>query len=149
MTLFDLQFKLCYMLNFLPFFLLVKWFVFAICLLHLLFDLLKHGWHLPNFFSFWIIGLLLCNLCLHSSCFKFLFPRNAMTGLSVNSGAIFELMDKVFQLSSISFLRLGRFLLYVTARMLGLFTGFVFVESNSLRGVWNTLLIWSCVNVLS
>ena len=64
-----------------------------------------------------------------------------MTGLSMNSGAIFELMDKVFQLSSIAFLRSGRFLLYVTARMLGLFTGFVFVESNSLRGVWNTLLI--------
>ena len=89
MTLFDLQFKLWYMLNFLPFFLLVKWLVFAICLQHLLFALLKHGWHLPNFFSFRIIGLLLCNLCLHSSCFKFLFLRNAMTGLSVNNGAIF------------------------------------------------------------
>ena len=61
------------------------------------------------------------------------FYGMAMTGLSVNSGAIFELMDKVFQLSSIAFLRSGRFLLYVTARMLALFTGFVFVESNSLR----------------
>ena len=78
--------------------------MFAICLQHLLFALLRHGCHLPIFISFRMMGLLLYNLCLHSNCFKLLFLRNAMMGFSLNS-AIFGLMDEIFQLSSIAFLR--------------------------------------------
>ena len=57
------------------------------------------------------MGLLLCNLCLHSNCFKLLFLENGIMGFSLNSDAIFGLMDKIFQLSSIASLRSGRFLL--------------------------------------
>ena len=73
-----------------------------------------------------MMGLLLCNLCLHSNFLKLVFFRNA----------IFGLMDKIFQLSSIAFLRSGRFLLYVTAKILGFFGGFSVEESNSFRGIW-------------
>ena len=71
-----------------------------------------------------MMGLLLCNLCLHSNFRKLVFFWNAIIRFSLNSGAICGLMDKIFQLSSIAFLRSGRFLLYVTTKILGFFGGF-------------------------
>ena len=41
-----------------------------------------------------------------------------MIGFSLNRVEMFELIDKIFQLSSIAFLRFGKFLFYVTANML-------------------------------
>ena len=116
-TLEDLQFKLWWMKNFLPVFLLVKWSVDTICLQHLFLPWLKQGEHLPVFLSGVMTGLLFFSLCLHRRFWRFRFFRKARVGFSWNDGASSALMDRMLQLSSMAFLKLGKFLLYVTARM--------------------------------